>query len=158
MKCGLYGLYFDDVRDQVRWLPAPCVLGIYIYKKKKIYCYFGLGKAGLLHRRSCRIWNHQSKDGLASILHMLAVWNFSGLFFLGKFTFGWIFFPSGKLWWGISLVFAETFYGLETLEEAPQLWLPGRLFVCLRQKVALVSLISELATEVSLARNYGIFT
>jgi len=33
--CGLYGLYFDDVRDQVRWLPAPCVLGIYIYIKKK---------------------------------------------------------------------------------------------------------------------------
>jgi hypothetical protein len=51
MKCGLYGLCFDDVRDQVRWLPAPCVLGIYIYKKK-IYCYFGLGKAGLLHHWS----------------------------------------------------------------------------------------------------------
>jgi hypothetical protein len=47
MKCGLYGLYFDDVRDQVRWLPAPCVLGvcvyIYIYKFTVI---LGLEKPG----------------------------------------------------------------------------------------------------------------
>ena len=40
MKCGLYGLYFDDVRDQVRLLPAPCVLGIYIYIYKNLLLFW----------------------------------------------------------------------------------------------------------------------
>jgi len=44
-NCWLYGLYFDDVRIQVLWLPAPCVLNIHIYIKKNYYC-FGLRKPG----------------------------------------------------------------------------------------------------------------
>jgi len=46
MNCWLYGLYFDDVRIQVLWLPAPCVLNIYIYIYIKIYYCFGLRKPG----------------------------------------------------------------------------------------------------------------
>jgi hypothetical protein len=42
MNCWLYGLYFDDVRIQVLWLLAPCVLNIYIYIKNKITIVLGL--------------------------------------------------------------------------------------------------------------------
>jgi len=44
MKCWLYGSYFDDERDQVRRLPAPCVSSI----KKKNLLLFWAWKAGLL--------------------------------------------------------------------------------------------------------------
>jgi len=70
MKCWLYGLYFDDVRDQVRWLPAPCVSGIYI---KKLLLFWAW-KAGLLQLVSEHlVWILRITDNCVAVVNFSMV-------------------------------------------------------------------------------------